>query len=144
MFVPQIDEIFLCFHQELGLSVPAVKGYRAAVNYAFSLTGMDLAASTIVSRMFRSFERSFPPQEIRPPDWNLSLVLLSLSWPPFESHKLVSDKHLTWKMSFLLALASAKRVSELHGLSFHVRHSRGCSSCTFNVLHDLNPESFCS
>ena len=44
---------------------------------------------------------------------------------------MASDKHLTWKTSFLLALASAKRVSELHGLSFWARHSHGWSFCTF-------------
>ena len=50
---------------------------------------------------------------------------------------MASDKHLTLKMSLLLALASAKRVSELHGLSFRVRHSRGWKSCTFSFLPDF-------
>ena len=77
--------------------------------------------------MFCHFERSYPPREIQPPDWNLSLVLRCLSRPPFEPLKLASDKHLTWKMSFLLARVSAKRISELHGLSFGVRHSHGRS-----------------
>ena len=44
---------------------------------------------------------------------------------------MASDKHLTWKTSFLSALASAKGISELHGLSFHVRHSRFWRYCTF-------------
>ena len=61
--IPQIVEFFF-LHQELGLSVSAVKGYRAALNHIFSLTGMDLAASLVASRMFRSFERSCPPREI--------------------------------------------------------------------------------
>ena len=50
---------------------------------------------------------------------------------------MASDKYLTWKTSFLLALASAKRVSELHGLSFHVRQLRGWRSCTFFFLPDF-------
>ena len=78
-----------------------------------------------------------PPQEIRPPDWNLSLVLRFLSRPPFEPFKLVSDKHLTWKTFFLFYLTSAKRVSELHCLSFRVRHLRGWKSCTFSFLPDF-------
>ena len=119
--------LFLC--QELGLSVPVVKGYRAALNHVFSLTGLDLAASSAVSWMSRHFKRLCPPREIRPSDWNLSLVFRCLSRPPFEPHKLASDKHLTWKTVFLLALASAKRVSELHGLSFRVRHS-----CEWNLV----------
>ena len=84
---------------------------------------MDLAASSVASWMSRNFERLCPPWEIRPPDWNLSLILRCLSRPPFEPLKLTSDKHPTWKTSFLLALASAKTVSELHGVSFRVRHS---------------------
>ena len=68
MSVPQIAEFFLFLCQELSLSVPAVKGYWAILSHVFSLTGMDLAASTVVSRMFHSSGRLCPPQEIRPPD----------------------------------------------------------------------------
>ena len=53
--------LFPCLRQGLGLSVPAVKGYQAALNLVFSLTGMAVAASTTVSWMFRCFERSCPP-----------------------------------------------------------------------------------
>ena len=75
-----------------------------ALNHVFFLTGMDLVSSLIVSQ----FERSCPPLEVRPPDWDLSLVLRCLSRAPFELLKLASEKHLTWKTSFLLTLASAK------------------------------------
>ena len=50
------------------------------------------------------------------------------SWP---------QTNLTWKTSFLLALASTKSVSELHGLSFRVRHSRGWKLYTFLFLPDF-------
>ena len=106
--LPQVAEFFFylcCCH---GLSVPAVKGYWVALNHVFSLTGTDLASNLVVSGMFCSFEKSCLALEVRPPDWNLSLGFWCLSWPPFEPLKLASDKHLTWKTSFLLALASAK------------------------------------
>ena len=134
--IPEIAEFFLFLRQKLELSVPVVKRYKAALNHVFSLIRLDLAASSVVSRMFRHFERSCSPQEIRPLDWNLSLILRCLSRPPFEPLMLASDKHLTWKTSFLLALASDKRVSELHCLSFRVCHLRGWKSCTFLFLHD--------
>ena len=140
--IPVIAEFFLYLRQELGLSVTSVKGYRVALNNIFSFTGMDLAASSVVSRMFRHFERSCPPRKIRPPDWNLLHVFHCLSRPSFEPLKLASDKNLTWKTSFLLALASAKKVSELHGLSFRVRHLRGWRSCTFSFLPDSRFEEF--
>ena len=117
--------------------MPVAKGYRTALYHVFSLTGMDLATSTIVSRMFCSFKKSCLLWEIRLPDWNLSLVLQCLSRFPFEPLKLASDKHLTWKTSFLLAVASAKRVSELRSLALSVHHSRGWSSCTFFFLPDF-------
>ena len=50
---PRIAEFFLYLRQELGLSVPKVKDYRAALTHMFSLTEMDLAGSTVVSRMFQ-------------------------------------------------------------------------------------------
>ena len=134
--ISQVAKFFLYLRQELGFSVPAVRGCWAALNHEFSLTGMDLAASFFVSWMFHSFKRSCPLLEIWPSDWNLSIVLLCLSRPPFETLELMSNKHLTWKMSFLLPLASAKGVSELHGLSFHVRHSCGWRTCTFSFFPD--------
>ena len=103
--IPQVAEFFFYLRQELGLSVPVVQGYRAVLNHVFSLTEMDLAASTMVSWMFHSFEKLCPPREFLPPDWNLYLLLRCLSRPPSEPLKLASDKHLTWKTSFLIALA---------------------------------------
>ena len=46
--VPQVMECFLLRHQDLGLYVPAVKGYQAALNYVFPLSGMDLASNPAV------------------------------------------------------------------------------------------------
>ena len=130
-------EFFLYLHRELKLSVSRVNGYVAALNYIFVLAGVDLASSCVICRMFCSFEKSCPPREVWPPDWNLSLVLRSLTRLPYEPLKLSSDKHLAWKTCFLLALALAKKVSELHGLSFQVCHSRGWQSCTFSFLLDF-------
>ena len=132
--VPRIAEFFpfLCWF--LDLSVPEVKGYQPALNYVFSLMGMDLAASTMMSWMLRSFGRSCLSLEIRPSGWNLSLVLGCLSGPPFEPLKLASDKHLTWKMSSLLSLASYKSISELHGPSCRVCHSHCWRFCLFSCF----------
>ena len=135
--IPQIAEFFLFLHQEFGLSMPAVEGYSTALNHVFLLTEMDLAASSVVSRMFHHFKRSCPPRKTRLLDWNLFLILRCLYRPPFEPLKLASDKCLTWKTSFLLALVSAKRVNELQGLSFRVHHLCGWKSCTLLFLPDF-------
>ena len=67
--------------------------------------------------------------------------LRSLTHPPYEPLKLSSAKHLTWKSCFLLALAPAKRVIELHGLSSRVQHARGWKSCTFSFVPDFVAET---
>ena len=55
----------------------------------------------------------------------------------YEPLRQASLRHVTLKTVFLLALASAKRVGELHGISHEVRHSRGWNSLTFSFVPDF-------
>ena len=87
--------------------------------------------------LMRSFSKSCSPQEIRPPEWDVTLVLRSLTGAPYEPLRQASLRDVTLKTIFLLALASAKRVGELHGISFQVRHSRGWNSMTFSFVPDF-------
>ena len=48
--------------------------------------------------------------------------------------KLSLDKPLTWQISFLLALASAKMVEKLLGLPYQVKHLRDSRFCTFSIV----------
>ena len=100
--VQQIAEVFLYLLRALKLSVPAVKGYHATLNHVLSLVGVDLAASRINSRVFCSFEKFSSPHEVRPTEWNISLILRNLTCPSYEP----LDKHLTWRTWFLSAVAS--------------------------------------
>ncbi|XP_074544636.1 uncharacterized protein LOC141804209 [Halichoeres trimaculatus] len=54
---------------------------------------------------------------MRAPPWDLTLVLGALRRPPFEPLAQAGLKWLSLKTAFLLAISSAKRVSELHALS---------------------------
>ena len=56
-------------------------------------------------------------KEVRPLEWNLSLVLRSMTHMSYWPLKLSIDKHLTWKTCFLLAIVLAKQVNKLHNLS---------------------------
>ena len=87
--------------------------------------------------LMRSFGKSCPPREIRPPEWDVTLVLRHLSGAPYEPLRGATLRDVTLKTVFLLALASAKRVGELHGLSHEVRHSRGWGSMTFSFVPDF-------
>ena len=51
------------------------------------------------------------------PSWDLGLVLAALTQPPFEPLESISLRCLSQKVAFLLAVASTKRVGELHALS---------------------------
>lgn len=58
-----------------------------------------------------------PPTIHRYPSWDLSLVLQALMASPFELLASISLRLLSFKMAFLLAITSARRVSELAALS---------------------------
>ena len=91
--------------------------------------------------MLSSFKRSCLPREAILSEWNLSLILRRLTHLPYKPLKLSADKHLTWKTCFLLALTLAKRVGELHGLSFRFYHSKGQRSCIFLFLPDFRAKT---
>ena len=102
-----------------GLSVSVVKGYWSALNSVFALKGMDLADSRKISMLLRSFSKSARPA------WDVTLILQSLTRALYDPLRSSDERFLAQKMLFLLALALAKRVGELHTLSNRVSHSRG-------------------
>ena len=89
-----------------------------------ALKGLDLAASREITTLLRSFARSVNPVELR-------LVLQSLTGAPYEPLRTCEERFLAQKTLFLLALAAAKRIGELHALSYRVSHTRGEVSFAF-------------
>lgn len=61
--------------------------------------------------------RILPLSRLLSPSWDLDLVLDALSRAPFKPLDMIDTKLLLFKTALLLALASAKRVSEIHALS---------------------------
>ena len=70
--------------------------------------------------LLSSFSRSVDPVELRPSAWDVSLVLQSLTGAPYEPLRTCDERFLCQKTLFLLALASAKRIGELHALLYRV------------------------
>ena len=87
-----------------------------------ALKGRDLAASREITTVLRNFSRSVNPVELRPPAWDVSLVLQSLTGAPYEPLRTCEERFLAQKTLFSLALASAKRIGELHALSYRVSY----------------------
>ena len=129
--VPVVVDFLIHLRQDKGLSVSAVKGYCSALNSVLALKGRDLAASREITTLLRSFARSVNPVELRPPAWDVSLVLQSLTGAPYELLRTCEERFLAQKTLFLLALASAKRIGELHALSYRVSHTRDWGEVSF-------------
>ena len=132
--VPVVVDFLIHLRQDKGLSVSAVKGYCSALNSVLALKGRDLASSREITTLLRSFSRSVNPVELRPPAWDVSLVLQSLTGAPYEPLRTCEEHFLAQKTLFLLALASAKRIGELHALSYRVSHTRNWGEVSFSFV----------
>ena len=64
-----------------------------------------------------SFKVEAPPRPVRPPSWDLTVVLQFLNSSTFEPLHLCSLWNLTKKVLVLVSLATAKRVEELQTIS---------------------------
>ena len=120
---PSIAKIadFLTFmFRTKGAALSTIKGYRAMLAAVFKFPLPEISTSPILKDLIRSFEISAPRPIFPPPPWELDKVLQFLSGPPFEPFARASFQDKTKKALFLLAMATAKRVSELQALSFSV------------------------
>ena len=87
-------------------------------------TGNRIGSNPVLSELIRSFESQRPVQRSLTPKWDLSEVLVCLQKAPYEPLHKASKLHVMIKTAFLLALATAKRCSELHALAMDASHSR--------------------
>ena len=132
--VPVVVDFLIYLRQDKGLSVSAVKGYSSALNSVLALKGRDLSASREITMLLRSFARSVNPVELCPPAWDVSLVPQSLTGAPYEPLRTCEERFLAQKTLFLLALALAKRIGELHALSYRVSHTRNWGEVSFSYV----------
>ncbi len=77
----------------------------------------DITQDSAISSLLLSFLRERPRSSSVLPKWDLSLVLMALTRPPFEPLASAEPKFLTWKTAFLTLLASGSRRGEVHALS---------------------------
>ncbi len=114
-------EFILCFLQSLldsGRKVNTVRVYVAAISHFHNVVeGLSTGKHALVSQFLKGARRLHPERKLRSPSWDLPLVLQSLTEAPFEPLAQADLRSLSWKTVFLLAISSAKRVSELHALS---------------------------
>ena len=132
--IPLIVDFLIHLRRDKGFSLSALKGYRAAINSVLALKGTDLSGSRELAMLFCGFAKSCPTTDLRPPAWDVALVLNSLTAAPYEPIKEAEERLLAHKSLFLLTLASAKSMGELHALSHLVSHSVGWKEGSFSFV----------
>ena len=109
---------FLCWLRSArGLSVSSFRGYRSMLSAVFRFHHLSLFSDPVLRDLLRSFSLYSAERLLRPPAWNLSVVLRFLNSSAFEPFSRAPLRSLSQKTLFLLALATAKRVGELQALS---------------------------
>ncbi len=101
-----------------GRAFSTIKVYLAAISACH--VGIDrntIGQHPLVCRFMRGARRLNRVSKPLIPPWDLSVVLNALFQPPFEPIDNIDLKLLSLKFALLLALSTAKRVSELHALS---------------------------
>ncbi len=109
---------FLQYRLDSGSLPSTLKVYVAAIAAFRSPQGeQSIGKHAMVVRFLKGAKRLHPP---RPPSvlpWDLKVVLRAISQSPFEPLTSVGLKDLYLKTTLLLALASAKRIGDLHAFS---------------------------
>ena len=118
--IAKIADFLTYMFKNKGAALSTIKGYRAMLAAVFKFPLPEISSSPVLKDLVRSFEISAPRPIFPPPPWDLDKVLEFLSGPPFEPLARASFLNKTKKALFLLAMATAKRVSELQALSFSV------------------------
>ena len=118
--IAKIADFLTYMFKNKGAALSTIKGYRAMLVAVFKFPLPEISSSPVLKDLIRSFEISAPRPIFPPPPWDLDKVLEFLSGPPFEPLARASFLDKTKKALFLLAMATAKRVSELQALSFSV------------------------
>lgn len=108
---------FLLSLKSSGLSHSSLRVYLAAISaYHPPIDGFAIFSHPLMKRFFQGLVRLYPPVRTPPPAWDLPLVLRRLTRHPFEPMASCDLRLLTWKTAFLVAITSARRVSELVAL----------------------------
>ena len=115
--IPRMADFLIYLGETKGLSVSALKGYRAMLGSVFKYRLPDLSTNMDLHDIIRSFDIKRPRRVVGLPNWDLDLVLKYLSGPPFEPLRQADFRALTKKTTFLVSLATAKRLGELQSLS---------------------------
>ena len=87
-------------------------------------SNLDIGNDPVLSELIKSFNMQRPVNRPLAPKWDLAFVLSCLCKEPYEPLSTASLIHLSMKTAFLLTMATARRVSEIHAFSIDKEHLR--------------------
>ena len=113
----KVAEFFQVLFLERGQQPHTITGYKTALSdhYSKSILNLD---SVVIRTLLKSYFRDRTPSLRVAPPWDLAVVLDCLKRAPFEPISVISLKYLTLKTAFLIAMATGRRRSEIHAISF--------------------------
>jgi integrase len=116
--MPCLADFSVYLHSVKKCKVATIIGHRSAISSKHKgWGGRSVSTNGDLSKLIKGIFNSNPILKPLLPNWDLPSVLWRLCDPPFEPLLSCDVKFLTWKTVFLIALATASRVSELHALS---------------------------
>ena len=135
--IPQIADFLNYLFTDKNLKPRTIAGYsagyRTSIADGLGSAGQMVSQSLDLNCLIASFHRDRPSANRAIPNWDLSLVLLALTRPPFEPLTKADLKILTFKTVFLMALTLGKRCSEIHAWTFDsFSRKRDWSEVTFS------------
>ena len=133
---PQIVADFLTFLFSVKkCQVSTIRGYRSTISNTLKFrTGYDFGSHPVLSELIKSFAKQRPVDRSLAPKWDLAFVLSHMCKAPFEPLDKASLFHLSVKTVFLVTLATARRVSEVHAFSIDSDHLRFSNLDGFLIL----------
>ena len=118
--------------------VGTIRGYRTVITSTLkSLKGVDFSQDSFLKKLISNFGIERPRSSRSLPQWDLAVVMRRLTRAPYEPMRSAPLSYVSWKTAFLLALASAKRRSELRAFSHSVMHKEDWSSVTLKPLDEF-------
>ena len=123
--VSNVADFLLYLFEVKKCQASTIKCYRSMISNTLKFrSGINVGSDPIISELMKAFELQRPVQRSLLPKWDLGCVLVSLCKEPYEPLHKTSLLNLTRKTVFLLALATASRVSEIHAFSVDSEHLR--------------------
>ena len=112
-----LAEFLLYLRNTRSLKGGTIATYLAAINTVLAAKrGKKVSTTPELQGLLKSFKIEDQKKKFRPPAWDLNIVLSHFRERPYEPLDRASFEDLTKKTVFLLALATAARVSEIHAV----------------------------